>query len=104
MPRLDNYPDGIRQYDDDPRSPFYVDPNEWMNSKADELATTYWTEYLKTARVDDLDLNTEELELIALGDGPSDFYEIIWGKCLELIESRPDEYQDFDYYCDENGQ
>jgi hypothetical protein len=26
MPRFDNYPDDIRQYDNDPRSPFYVQP------------------------------------------------------------------------------
>lgn len=28
MPRHDNYPDDIRQYDHDPRSPFYKDPPE----------------------------------------------------------------------------
>lgn len=28
MPRSDNYPDDIRSYDHDPRSPFYVEPPE----------------------------------------------------------------------------
>lgn len=28
MPRTDNYPDDIRQYDHDPRSPFYVEVAE----------------------------------------------------------------------------
>ena len=25
---MDNYPDDIRQYDNDPRSPFYVEPED----------------------------------------------------------------------------
>lgn len=28
MPRYENYPDDIRNYDHDPRSPFYVEPEE----------------------------------------------------------------------------
>ena len=25
---MDNYPDDVRQYDDDPRSPFYIEKDE----------------------------------------------------------------------------
>ncbi len=36
---MDNYPDNIRQFDNDPRSPFYDDGGEelWVERRADEL-------------------------------------------------------------------
>jgi len=36
MGRFDNYPDDIRCYDHDPRSPFYEDPQEKIDEIAEE--------------------------------------------------------------------
>ena len=36
MPRTDNYPDNIRQFDNDPRSPFFNDPDYELCSKCDK--------------------------------------------------------------------
>ena len=46
----ENYPDDIRQYDDDPRSPFYDSRDEdWKADKAEELEA----EYKQGLRLDD---------------------------------------------------
>ena len=52
MPRLDNYPDDIRQYDDDPRSPFYVDPMEAIYDARDALVDEWQKEYARTGKVE----------------------------------------------------
>ena len=42
MPRYDNYPDNIRDFDDDPRSPFYDSRDEdWKIDQAERLENEY---------------------------------------------------------------
>ena len=43
MSRNDNYPDDIRQYDDNPQSPFYVEPltDEELEAKYEAEISAY---------------------------------------------------------------
>ena len=85
MPRNDNYPDDIRMYDNDPRSPFYDNSaDEAMEDAAQEKADQYWAEYLATGRIDDLDLETADLKILAQEQNIG-FEQIIYNECAELV-------------------
>jgi hypothetical protein len=52
MPRHENYPDDVRQYDNDPRSPFYDNSREdALYDARDALAAAWRDEYDKTGVV-----------------------------------------------------
>jgi hypothetical protein len=55
MPRTDNYPDDIRMYDDDPRSPFYEEPDE---EELEEEEPDY--ESIAEARAERFDYNDRD--------------------------------------------
>jgi len=50
------YPDNIRDFDDDPRSPFYVDPDGFLAEEIEESLLTLGT-YVDTDRGIDVDRN-----------------------------------------------
>jgi hypothetical protein len=66
-----------------------------IDARATELAQGYWAEYMSTGRISDLDLNEADLEVLAL-ESPQNhsFYDIVWGKCYDLVEADPDAYID----------
>ncbi len=45
MTRHDNYPDDIRNFDDCPGSPYYVDPSEALYDARDALVDAWRAEY-----------------------------------------------------------
>ncbi len=51
MTRHENYPDGIRNFDDCPGSPYYVDPSEALYDARDALVAAWRDEYDKTGTV-----------------------------------------------------
>jgi hypothetical protein len=94
MPRNDNYPDDIRSYDDDPRSPFYVDPNGWMEEASDVLAEDMAKQLADTGLIDlmpNVEYSKEEIELEAK-DRDTDVENLLPHLAYEHIEQYPDYY------------
>jgi len=81
MPRMDNYPDDIRRYDHDPRSPFYNGPDERDYEDRANAMTEDWLETFpelaKQAKRLDLTLAVE-IEGDADEDGPC---ETVYYRC-----------------------
>lgn len=91
MPRDDNYPDDIRQYDNDPRSPFYEDPDEWMEEKADELADDWYREFTISGRIDYLDWDTAEVKFLMAGHSV-DAFTLIRNEAHKTVRAYPEDY------------
>jgi len=94
---FDNYPDDIRQYDDDPRSPFYVDPNEWQIEEADKLAALWLKEYETFGdltrqfgwTIADIEAEKKERKF-------DDLFEMLTVIAAEEIERNPESYIPYD--------
>lgn len=96
--RTDNFPDDIRSYDNDPRSPFYEDPDAWMEEAAVELAEKWLAEYNQTSKIEDLywDFDDVTYTIREAGEDPKDSnatYEILLNKAREYVESHPNEFK-----------
>lgn len=63
----------------------YDEPRqERLEARFNALFNRYWNEYLQTARIADLDWNTEDLEVLSQQQEKS-FREIIYNECAELV-------------------
>jgi hypothetical protein len=92
MSKDPGYPDDIRQYDNDPRSPFYVDPNEWMIEASDNLALDWAEELEKTDFIDALDMTRDELIAELKARPTFDQLELLAEKAYALVEANPENY------------
>ena len=52
MPRNENYPPDIRNFDNVPGSPYYVDPMDAIEDARDELVQKWQAEYVRTGKVE----------------------------------------------------
>ena len=93
MSRHDNYPDDIRQYDNDPRSPFYDDPDEWMVAESDDLAEKWEKELLETNRIDDLDYHLDDIEVLCAERDNCDYEVVLKILAYAEISANPDKYR-----------
>ena len=92
MPRNDNYPDDIRCYDDDPRSPFYTDPEEGLEEAAINLADAWDAEMIETRRIKDLGLTTYAI-LNELGtDNEEEIQNYLFEKAKEYLRESAEQY------------
>ena len=86
--RNDNYPDDIREYDDDPRSPFYDSraddaKEDWINNKIEELLAD--PEWINEATGE---FSTEQLAKIGKfvsEYGPANDYQMRLGKLVAVV-------------------
>lgn len=64
MGRHDNYPDDIRQYDHDPRSPFYEEPDEGEDDDGDYLYDCWKDKQMEIeiARKEELEKHIQQSE------------------------------------------
>ncbi len=97
MARTDNYPDDIHVGDHNPQSPYYVDPDAWMEPRATEFSEL-WLEELKTTnRVADLGLDGFDIEIMvqsSRNDDPSaDTLSILFTEALTMIQLSPLQYK-----------
>ena len=90
MSRHDNYPDDIRSFDNVPGSPFYVDPNEWMEERADELAAEWDKELSETGIIEWNGFDQQEILFEMSERKCESVYETLQVLALEEIESNPD--------------
>lgn len=88
----ENYPSDMRQYDNDPRSPYYVDPDEWMEDKANEIAAEWYSEFVIGGRVDELDWDTAEIKFLMAGHSV-DALTLLRNKAFDMIHANPEQYQ-----------
>lgn len=87
----DNYPDDIRQYDNDPRSPFYVDPDEaWLEEAQMQLANEWEKELAETGYVDVLDWEQADFD-VERGDQPLDVF--IQVKACDYVNENRDDFR-----------
>jgi hypothetical protein len=90
MPRQDNYPDDIRQYDNDPRSPFYKDPDQWIYKEA-EVLTNAWLKQLDDNNyIEELDWTRIDVD-IERGDQDLDFF--IYEEAFKYIEQYREDFE-----------
>ncbi|MCP4231738.1 MAG: hypothetical protein GY771_16535 [bacterium] len=73
MSRADNYPDDIRQYDNDPRSPFYKDSDMWICGAATHLAATWLKELDDNTYIEALDWTRADVD-VERGDQDVEFF------------------------------
>ncbi len=97
MSRSDNYPDDIRQFDNHPQSPFFVDPNAWMTEACDKLADEWFEELGTTGIIVDEDWSLADLVILMTEDGmdpesDNDKIEFLRGRAMEWIEMNPTEF------------
>jgi len=69
--RNDNYPEDIRQYDNDPRSPFYSGPDQndrddWEHQQAENLVAAWKLELTVMGRIDETDRDEADIKVDAL--------------------------------------
>ena len=88
----DNYPDDIRRYDDDPRSPFYEDPDEWMEEPAIELSDAWDAELKSTQEVADLDLTLAEIMNKIDTDSDDAILMFLFEQAKQYISDRREQY------------
>lgn len=92
--RTDNYPDDIRQYDSDPRSPFYEEP--YSEEQYDEYAEKTLQDRLEDSYYGDdwiEDINYED-------DGHKHFLSLVASIRAELPVSQEDINKVFTYFVE----
>lgn len=85
-----NYPDDIHQYDDDPRSPFFVDPLEWMVEAAENLAEQWRKDLGNHNYIEPLDWNRADVDADR-GEQDIDFY--LFGLAYKYIEKYQEDFE-----------
>ena len=92
MSRHDNYPDDIRKYDDDPRSPFYVDPDAWMDAAIEVLANQWRNELMTTKRIDDLDEDCHDIHIRMKKRNTIDVLDVLHPLASIEVNREPEKY------------
>jgi hypothetical protein len=93
MSRNDNYPDDIRQYDNDPRSPFYVDPDdEWLEDAQNNLCAAWEKELAQCGYVEALDWDMADFE-VARGKTALDVF--VQMKSADYVNEHRDDFRPF---------
>ncbi len=87
-----NYPDDIRCYDDDPRSPFYVDPDAWVEDVAAALSEDWYSEYLRDGRIDYLDWNVDDITILLFQRKAKTVREVITDEAYKVVQANPHEF------------
>jgi len=93
MSRNDNYPDDIRQYDNDPRSPFYEDPDDdWLEDAQNNLCDAWAKELAESGYVEELDWDSADFE-VARKDQPLDVFMQV--KSADYVNEHRDTFRPF---------
>jgi hypothetical protein len=93
MPRNDNYPDDIRMYDNDPRSPFYVDPDEgWLEDAQNKLNDAWLAELAEHGYVEALDWSLADFDAAR---GAQDLDVFIQVKSADYVEQYRDDFRPY---------
>ena len=91
MSRDENYPDDIRQYDNDPRSPFYVDPDdEWLEDAQNELCAAWEAELAQCGYVEVLDWTMEDFNVARKDQALDVFVQV---KSADFVSENRDEFR-----------
>jgi len=94
---MNNYPDDIRSFDNCPNSPFFVDPNEWMDDVKTEMAENWLDELNLTGKIDYEDWDKADLAVLMTDDGrdpddPRAQVHFLEAHVLKIIEADPERY------------
>ena len=93
MNRDSNYPDDIRQYDSDPRSPYYVDDSEWIEPEANELYDDWQVELKALGRIDLLDYDEADIQTLAVKQQKS-FDAVLYDLAYSYVADHEEEFID----------
>jgi len=91
MPRDDNYPDDIRQYDNDPRSPFYTG-DDWMDEYIEKLADDWDDELSKTGIVEELDITLADILVVMGKDDDVAVQNYLTDEAEKTVRSDPERF------------
>ena len=92
MSRDDNYPDDIRMYDDDPRSPFFTG-DDWMDKPIEELANDWDDELEKTGIVEELDITLADILVVCGSDDDAAVQVYLTEEAERTVRATPERFQ-----------
>jgi hypothetical protein len=93
-----NYPDDIRNFDNHPQSPFFVDPNAWQAVKAAEMAEEWLDELAHTGSIGYEDWSWADLVILMTEeegtdpDNAAERFHYLEAHILKMIEGNPDAF------------
>ena len=93
MTRDSNYPQDIRNYDNHPQSPFYEDPNEWMEDFCSNLADEWYDEYMLNGRVEFLDWDVDDVTILLFTTKEKTVRDVIATAAYREVEARPEYFK-----------
>lgn len=88
-----NYPDDIHQFDNHPQSPFFKDPDTWMEQASVDLAAGWQAELEKYGFIGLLDLQQADVDQLQAEQPAFSLVEILEEKALAEIQARPEQHQ-----------
>ena len=91
MSRDENYPDDIRQYDDDPRSPFYTG-DDWMDEPIEQLANDWDDELEKTGIVEELDITLADILAVMGKDDDAAVQVYLTEEAERTVRANPERF------------
>jgi len=94
MSRDENYPDDVRsgKYDSDPSSPFYVDPDAWMQEATEKLAQGWYDEYLLDGRIYDLGYDVDDITILLFSRKAKTVYALIFEEASREVSTYPGDH------------
>jgi len=91
MSRNDNFPDDIRMYDDDPRSPFYTG-DDWMDEHIEKLADDWDDELAKTGVVEELDITLADILVVMGKDDDIAVQNYLTDEAEKTVRANPERF------------
>ena len=92
MSRDDNYPDNIHDFDNHPNSPFFIDPNEWMQEATENLAQRWYDEYLLDGRIYDLGYDVDDITILLFSRKAKTVYNLIFEEAAREVSTYPGDH------------
>ena len=93
MARNDNYPDDIRQYDNDPRSPFYDSrEDDEVREKADAIGSLWWAEFNEFGELSELGLDRADLLVLVEETNNVSIEGVIYDKAFQEVSTNREKY------------
>jgi len=93
MARNDNYPDDIRQYDNDPRSPFYDSrEDDEVRDKADAVGDLWLAELNEFNEISELGLDRADLLVLVEESNHVSIEGLIYECAFQEVSSNREKY------------
>ena len=89
---MSNYPDDIRMYDDDPRSPFFTG-DDWMDKPIEELVEDWANEIKLTGRIEEIDIDLHDIDaLLGHYASPVEIDVYINDRATKTVRENPERF------------